>query len=114
MRVYSALDMLRRDARARFRGLPGPALILLLTLVTMTLVVEGSQPAHSHSRDTVALYNAECPLAALAAFNGASPLPESPPSTAIALVAGSPLPTPDERPATSPARHSAPRAPPLA
>jgi len=45
------------------------SVLLLLTLVSFALVLEGSQPVHSHEDGRLGLYNAECPLAELAAVH---------------------------------------------
>jgi hypothetical protein len=51
------------------------AVLLLLALVSFALVLEGSQPTHSHQGGRPGLYNAECPLAELSAvhINGWAP-----------------------------------------
>jgi hypothetical protein len=53
------------------------SVLLLLALVSLALVLEGSQPAHSHEDGRPGLYNAECPLAELSAIhvNGWVPAP---------------------------------------
>jgi hypothetical protein len=45
------------------------SVLLLLALVSFALVLEGSQPVHSHEDGRFGLYNAECPLAELAAVH---------------------------------------------
>ena len=45
------------------------SVLLLLTVVSLALVLEGSQPVHSHEDGRFGLYNAECPLAELAAVH---------------------------------------------
>ena len=84
----------------------------LLVLIALTLTVEGSQPAHTHASSTAGLYDSECPLAELAAFHGASPLPESPPAVSVALADSAPAARSSEQPPASPAKHTDSRAPP--
>jgi hypothetical protein len=45
------------------------SVLLLLALVSLALVIEGSQPTHSHEDGRAGLYNAECPLSQLAAVH---------------------------------------------
>jgi hypothetical protein len=45
------------------------SVLLLLALVSFAFVLEGSQPVHSHENGRLGLYNAECPLAELAAIH---------------------------------------------
>ena len=93
--------MLTPDRRAVSRSFRTAGYLLLLALVALTLAVEGSQPLHTHAGGTAGLYNGDCPLAELATFDGASPLPESSPSSWIALVTGAPL-APQRSPAAGP------------
>jgi hypothetical protein len=55
------------------------AVLLLLALVSLAMILEGSQPTHSHEEGRPGLYNAECPLAELSAVhvNGWVPAPVS-------------------------------------
>ncbi len=70
------------------------ALVLLLAVLAFALAAEGSQPTHSHEDGRLGLYNAECPLAELAAVHpaGWAPAPitiASPPQTVLAVVLSS-------------------------
>ena len=47
------------------------AIVLLLAVLAFAFAVEGSQPSHSHEDGRLGLYNAECPLAELAAVHPA-------------------------------------------
>jgi hypothetical protein len=110
--MKASIDMLTPDRRAVSRLLRTAGYLLLLTLVALTLVAEGSQPLHTHEGDTAGLYNRDCPLTELAAFDGASPLPQSSPSPWIPLATGAPVATPSDRPQPFPVRSSDSRAPP--
>lgn len=88
--------------------------MLAIPLLVALVPLEASQPVHVHDGEHPGLYNVECSLAALAAFQGAAPLP-------AALLAVSTAPTIDptfHATATlcsSPlVPHTGPRAPPLA
>jgi len=86
--------------------------LVLVVLAAFSLIVEGSQPGHAHAGTTAGIYNAECPLAALAAFHGSS-LPSGPLTSAwIVLVAGVIAIALGERNPASPIRLTDPRAPP--
>ena len=52
------------------------AIVLLLAVLTLAFAVEGSQTSHSHEDGRLGLYNAECPLAELAAVHPAGWAPE--------------------------------------
>jgi hypothetical protein len=104
--------MSRLDARVVRGPLRAVAYLSLLALIALAFAVEGSQPVHTHDASTGAIFNTDCPLAALAAVHGASPLPGSPPAAWIALVATAlSVATPEHSP-TSPVRHTDSRAPP--
>ena len=60
--------------------------LVLLALLSLALGVEGSQPVHSHEDGGLGLYNAECPLAVLAAVHTAGALPTAPASAGIVLI----------------------------
>jgi hypothetical protein len=49
--------------------------LLLVALLALALGIEGSQPIHSHEDGHFGIYNAECPLASLAAIHNDGPLP---------------------------------------
>ena len=85
---------------------------ILLALLSLTPAFEGSQPIHMHSAATGAWFNGECPLAALAAFHRASPLPAAPPAIGVTYTSNVEAPAKCERPSASPVLHSDPRAPP--
>lgn len=67
------------------------ATVLLLAVLAFAFAVEGSQPSHSHEDGRLGLYNAECPLAELAAVHptGWAPAPFTiaSPAQAILVVA---------------------------
>ena len=52
------------------------AIVLLLPALAFAFAVEGSQTIHSHEDGRLGLYNAECPLAELAAVHPAGWAPE--------------------------------------
>ena len=52
------------------------ATVMLLAALAFAFAVEGSQPTHSHEDGRLGLYNAECPLAELAAVHAAGWAPE--------------------------------------
>jgi hypothetical protein len=66
--------------------------LLLLALLSIALVLVGTEPMHSHEDGQLGLYNAECPLAELAAvhINGWASTPvtlASPAPIALPVVA---------------------------
>ena len=81
--------MLSPERYSKSRPLRTAGFALLLILLALTFAAEGSQPFHTHEDGTPGLYNGDCALAELAAFDGISQLPPSPPSPWIALVTGS-------------------------
>ena len=86
--------------------------MVLVLLVALSLIAEGSQSGHAHAAKSAGIYNAECPLAALAAFHGSS-LPSKPLTSAwIVLAAGVVAIARSERHPVSPTRLTDPRAPP--
>ncbi len=84
----------------------------LLALLLSALVVEGIPVVHAHADGGPVLYNAECPLAKLAAHAAGAPLPGAvsaeAPLTVSQLPEGS-LPSSPSSPSLSPPN---PRAPP--
>jgi hypothetical protein len=62
--------------------------LLLLALVSLALVLEASQPTHSHEDERPGLYNAECPLAEVSAvhLNGWVPAPATIASPALIVL----------------------------
>jgi len=99
-------------SRGAWKPLRTVGYLTVLLLVALTLAVEGSQPVHTHEAGTAALFNGECPLASLAAFQGASPLPVSPPAMWVILAASTHVPWLHPQLPASPVRHSDSRAPP--
>ena len=86
--------------------------MVLVLLAAFSLIVEGSQPGHAHAGTTAGIYNAECSLAALAAFHGSS-LPSRPLTSAWIVLAASVIAMArSERNPVSPTRLTDPRAPP--
>jgi len=80
-----------RTSRPRLRR---AAHVLLLAALAFAFAVEGSQPTHSHEDGRLGLYNAECPLAELAAVHPAAWAPEplaivSPEQTVLAVAVSS-------------------------
>lgn len=88
--------------------------VLLLALLSTGFAVEGSQPSHSHEDGRLGLYNAECPLAELAAVHSQGWVPGSlrvaSPMPVVLLLA---IPSPGWAPSPSPSLTDS-RAPPLA
>jgi len=89
-------------------------LVLLLPLLTLGFVLEGSQPSHSHDDGQLGLYNAECPLAELSAVHAVGRLPDphgvasfTAPVGAVVAMSHGWVPSPSFR-------VTEPRAPPLA
>src|ERR1700737_166806 len=56
------------------------AICVLLALATLAFIAATSTPSHLHAFATTGLYNAQCPLAELAARQGLSSLAPAPPS----------------------------------
>ena len=70
------------------------ATVMLVAVLAFAFAVEGSQPTHSHEDGRLGLYNAECPLAELAAVHPAGWAPEPftievPAQTVLAVAASS-------------------------
>jgi len=105
---------------------PGRALVLpdpsfdmfdcsaALALLSLALGVEGSQPVHSHEDGGLGLYNAECPLAVLAAVHTAGALPTAPASAGIVLIGLGTIFAASRDIANPLPSSASPRAPPLA
>src|SRR5262245_51298816 len=58
-------------------------ILVLMAVMSLAFALEGSQPGHTHEDGRLGLYNAECPLAKVAAFHAvgwAPPLPVLGPS----------------------------------
>jgi hypothetical protein len=97
--------------RSRFDLL---AVYALVALAALALPLEGSEPIHVHHGEVPALYNGECPLAALAAFNGVAPLPSAPASMSRGLAQDPPALLGAASPFALVVRHTDPLAPPSA
>ncbi len=86
----------------------------VLGLAALALPIESAQPVHVHDDGTPAIHNGDCILCALAAAQGAAPLPSPLRSVWVGIVAGA-APLPSAARFSIPfARHTDPRAPPLA
>ena len=105
--MSSSLFLLSKRSASR------AAVLLLLALVSLALGVEGSQPVHSHEDGGLGLYNAECPLAVLAAVHTAGALPAAPASAGIVLIGLGTILAGSSRIATAFPSSASPRAPPL-
>jgi len=88
--------------------------LVLLALLSLALGVEGSQPVHSHEDGGLGLYNAECPLAVLAAVHTAGALPTAPASAGIVLIGLGTIFAASRDIANPLPSSASPRAPPLA
>ena len=111
--VSSVSEMRMRSSQTIAGRLRVPGCMVLVLLTALSLIVAGTQPRHAHAAKSAGLYNAECPLAALAAV----PRLIAPIQTADAQRvlsssrASSRLPR-SERDPVSPTRLTDPRAPP--
>jgi hypothetical protein len=85
---------------------------MLVALALVGLLVANAQPIHSHAGAQTGLYDAQCPLAALAAVHVAGPLASPAPSGWIALAALVLLAPGDHAAQDSLGRPAQPRAPP--
>jgi len=85
----------------------------LLAALAAVLPLDGGPLLHQHGGGAIALYNANCPLLAVAACHslGIVVVPASPP--AVPVPAGVVAFSPDARPGRPAARHADSRAPPL-
>ena len=88
--------------------------LVLLVLLSLALSVEGIQPIHSHEDGGLSLYNAECPLAVLAAVHSAGALPTAPASAGIVLIGLGTILSASRNIAAPLPSSASPRAPPLA
>jgi hypothetical protein len=52
------------------------AIVLVLALLSFAIAAEGSQPVHTHEDGRPGIYNAECPLAQLAAVHADGWVPQ--------------------------------------
>jgi hypothetical protein len=87
---------------------------VVLGLAALALPIEGSQPLHVHDSGAPSIYNGDCLLSALAAFQGAAPLPSPLPSVWAKIMASAAPLASAARFSIPLARHTDPRAPPLA
>ena len=87
--------------------------LVLLVLLSLALGMEGIQPIHSHEDAGLGFYNAECPLAVLAAVHTAGALPTAPASAGIVLIGLGTILAGSSRVATALPSSASPRAPPL-
>jgi hypothetical protein len=95
--------------RCRFGAL---VICVVLGLAALALPIEGSQPLHVHNTSVPSIYNGECLLSALAAFQGTAPLPSPLPSVWAGIIPGAVPLTSVARFSVPVARHTDPRAPP--
>ena len=105
--MIAAHDLATHQA-ARTAGIS----ILLLALA-LALPLEGNPPFHSHKAGTAGVYNADCPLAALAACHSVGLVVATPPPAWVLLLAGAAMLAIGARLFARIARHTDPRAPPL-
>lgn len=100
---------------ANRRRLGGLVICVVLGLAALALPIESSQPLHAHDNNGgPGIYNGDCLLCALAAFQGAAPLPSRLPSVWAGIVVGAAPLASAARFSIPFARHTDPRAPPLA
>jgi len=104
--------MLMADSRGAWKPGLAAGYCLLLAVLLLAPTIERSQPVHTHDDAAGALFNSECPLAALAAFHGASPLPSAPSATGATHTSSVHAPCPGDGPSVEPVQHSDTRAPP--
>lgn len=113
LRYKTGLPMRAIRSALSKRSASRAAVLLLLALVSLALGVEGSQPVHSHEDGGLGFYNAECPLAVLAAIHTAGALPAAPASASIALIGLGAILAASRSIATALPSSASPRAPPL-
>jgi hypothetical protein len=89
-------------------------LALLVPLLSLAFVVEGSQPAHSHDDGQPGLYNAECPLAEVSAIHAVGQLPNLHGIASFTVLVGLIVSMPFGWVPSPSFRVTEPRAPPLA
>ena len=111
---YKLLLTMRRLFR-RFRHHSGRVSVTaLFVLAALALLAETSVPAHIHSNGEPGIYNAQCPLAALATIQREGPLSAVSVAVWVMLVAPLLVFNPATYTPDSPLDFAAPRAPPLA
>jgi hypothetical protein len=99
----------------RFRHHSGRVSVTaLFVLAALALLAETSAPAHVHSDGEPGIYNAQCPLAALATIQREGPLPAVSVAVWVTLVAPLLVFSPATYTPDSSLDLAAPRAPPLA
>ena len=111
---YKLLLIMRLLSRRFWYQTGRVSLTALLVLVALALLVQTSVPAHVHSDGEPGIYNAQCPLAALATAQRAYVLSAVSVAGWMPLVAPLLVFTPTTRPPASPLDLAASRAPPLA
>jgi hypothetical protein len=89
-------------------------LALLLPLLALAFVLEGSQPSHSHGDGQLGLYNADCPLAELSAIHAVGRLPDSHGIASFTVLVGAVVAMSHGWVPSPSFRVTEPRAPPLA
>ena len=95
----------------RASWLVGPALLLIALAIALPL--DGGLLLHSHSGGSSAIYNGNCPLAAVAACHSVGLFATTTSSTLVLLPAGVAAAAPGAQLFTPVAGHTDPRAPPL-
>ena len=105
--------MIAGHALATHRRLWAVGTVLMLITLAVALPLEGSQLLHRHDAGSSAIYDGNCPLAAVAACHSVG-LPVATSSPARVLVPASVATrAPGARLFTPVSRHTDPRAPPL-
>jgi hypothetical protein len=100
--------------RPGVRGWPFVLALAVLAFAAGAMLLQHASLPHVHSTSAPGLYNSDHDLTLLATLGGGAPMPDRSPAVSplpdVAAVAAADL----ARPAASPLRYSAPRAPPLA
>jgi len=104
--------MLIADSRGAWKPGLAAGYCILLVVLWLAPAIERSLPVHIHDDAAGALFNSECPLAALAAFHGGSPLPSAPSAAGATHTGRVHAPGSCEGPSVEPIQHSDTRAPP--
>ena len=96
------------------RGFRAVGTCLLLITLALALPLEASQLVHSHDAGSGAIYNTSCPLAAVAACHSVGLVVATSSPARVLLPAGVATRAPRTQVFAPVARHTDPRAPPLA
>jgi hypothetical protein len=101
------------------RPVSNPPRIKLLTLAALLGLIAlalplGAPGGHTHHGDGPGFYDGQCPLLALDGLGTVGHPPGSPESIGLVLVAIALVAVAPDRSSSAPARHTDPRAPPLA